>query len=338
VNAVVLVGGFGTRLRPLTLHRPKQMLPIVDRPMIEWVIEHLARHGVDRAVLALGYRPDAFADAFPDGTCAGVSLHYAVEDEPLDTAGAIRFAARHAGFTERFIVANGDVLTDLDVSAVVDFHERAGAEATVTLHEVDDPSRYGVLQTDTEGRVLAFVEKPPAAEAPSNLINAGTYVLEPSVLDRIPEGRPVSIERETFPQLVEDGTLYATVDGGVYWIDAGTPETYLHAQLDLVNGCRPLAQPVIAIDPTAVVAATATVQASVVGPDARVDDHAEVVESVVMSGATIGAKATVHSSVVGARASIGERAILDALTVVGDGETVAADSSLTARRVPSAES
>jgi mannose-1-phosphate guanylyltransferase len=338
VNAVVLVGGFGTRLRPLTLHTPKQMLPVVDRPMIEWVIEHLARHGIDRAVLSLGYRPDAFARAFPDGTCAGVALHYAEEDEPLDTAGAIRFAARHAGFTERFVVANGDVLTDLDVSAVVDFHDRAGAEATITLHEVDDPSRYGVVQTDAEGRVLAFVEKPPADEAPSNLINAGTYVLEPSVLDRIPDGRPVSIERETFPQLVDDGALYATVDGGVYWLDAGTPETYVQAQLDLMNGRRTTTPPSTAIDPTAVVATTATVRGSVLGSGVRVEEDAEVVDSIVMDGATIGAKVRIHHSVVGAGASIGDRATLEALTVIGDGEIIAAGSSLRGARVPSADS
>ena len=338
MNAVVLVGGFGTRLRPLTLHTPKQMLPIVDRPMIEWVIEHLAQHGVDRAVLSLGYRPDAFANAFPDGTCAGVALEYAVEDEPLDTAGAIRFAARHAGFTERFLVANGDVLTDLDVSTIVDFHDRAGAEATITLHEVADPSRYGVVQTDDDGRVLAFVEKPPADEAPSKLINAGTYVLEPSVLDRIPDGRPVSIERDTFPQLVEDGRLYATDDRGVYWLDAGTPETYVQAQLDLVKGSRSAAPSSIAVDPSAVIAGTATVRGSVVGAGARIDEHAEVIDSIVMADATVGSKARVDHSVVGVAASIGERATLEALTIVGDGETIAADSNLEAARVPSVDS
>ena len=338
MNAVVLVGGFGTRLRPLTLHTPKQMLPIVDRPMIEWVIEHLARHGVDHAVLSLGYRPDAFASAFPDGTCAGVALEYAVEDEPLDTAGAIRYAARHAGFTERFIVANGDVLTDLDVSAIVDFHDRSGAEATITLHEVDDPSRYGVVQTGDDGRVLAFVEKPPADKAPSKLINAGTYVLEPSVLDRIPDGRPVSIERETFPQLVDDGRLYATDDGGVYWLDAGTPETYVEAQLDVVNGRRSAAASSAVIDPTAVVAATATVRGSVLGPGSHVDDDAEVIDSIVMAGASIGAKARIEHSVVGVGATIGARATLEALTVVGDGETISAGSTLRSARVPSADS
>lgn len=339
MKAVVLVGGFGTRLRPLTLRTPKQMLPIVDRPMIEWVIGHLGRHGVDHAVLALGYRPDDFAAAYPDGRCAGVELHYAVEDEPLDTAGAIRFAAVDAGIRERFVVMNGDVLTDLDVSALVAFHGRAGAEATIALHEVADPSRYGVVPTDDDGRVIAFVEKPAPGEAPTSLINAGTYVLEPSVLDRIDVGRRVSIERETFPAMVEDRSLFAAPDGGVYWLDTGTPEAYLQAQLDLIDGRRAVPPEIslTAIDPSAVISPTASVRSSVLGRDVRVDDHAEVVGSVVQRGATIGAKARVRGSIVGAGASIGEGATLDDLCVVGDGETVVAGADLQGVRMPASD-
>ena len=221
MRAVVLVGGFGTRLRPLTLGTPKQMLPVVDRPMIEWVVGHLAEHGVDEAVLSLGYKPDAFTEAYPDATCAGVRLTYAVEDEPLDTAGAIRFAATEAGIDERFLVVNGDVLTDLDVGALVRFHDAHGGAGTLHLIPVEDPSRYGVVPTDADGRVQAFVEKPSRDEAPSHWINAGTYVLEPEVLDRIaPEGR-VSVERETFPALAAEGTLYG-YEAETYWVDAGT--------------------------------------------------------------------------------------------------------------------
>ena len=237
MRAVVLVGGLGTRLRPLTLTRPKQMLPIVNRPMIEHVVGHLGRHGVDEVVLSLGYRPDGFRHAYPDATCAGVRLHYAVEPERLDTAGAISFAAHHAGIDERFLVLNGDVLTDLDVTAFVAFHDQAGAEGTIALHKVDDPSRYGVVPTDPDGRVIAFVEKPPPGTAPSSMINAGTYVLEPDVLDRIVPGRPMSVEREVFPGMVADGTLFA-VDDDAYWIDTGTPREYIQAQLDLIDGRR----------------------------------------------------------------------------------------------------
>ncbi len=208
MRAVVLVGGEGTRLRPLTLTTPKQMLPIVEQPMIERVLGQLARHGIDEAVLSLGYKPDAFIDAYPEGSVSGVRMTYAVEHDPLDTAGAIRFAADHAGIDETFVAVNGDVLTDIDIGALVDLHRRHGATGTIALTPVEDPSAFGVVPTDEEGRVTAFIEKPPRDEAPTNLINAGIYVLEPSVLASIAPDVRVSIERETFPALVEKGSLY----------------------------------------------------------------------------------------------------------------------------------
>ncbi len=166
-----------------------------------------------------------------------MSLHYAIEPEPRDTAGAIRFAATDAGIAERFLVLNGDILTDLDIGALVAAHERTGAEGTIALHRVDDPSAFGVVPTDADGRVTAFIEKPPRDEAPTDLINAGTYVLEASVLDRIEPDVPVNVERVTFPAMVADGSLYA-LDGDTYWLDAGTPATYLAANLDLITGRR----------------------------------------------------------------------------------------------------
>ena len=206
MDAVVLVGGEGTRLRPLTYEVPKQMLPVVERPMIVHVIEWLATHGVDRAVLSLGYRADAFMEAFPSQEIAGVALEYVVEPELLDTAGAIRFAASEAGVKDTFLVLNGDVLTDLDASALVAFHRTRPAQASIALTPVLDPSRFGVVPTDEDGRVTAFIEKPPLGQAPTNLINAGIYVLETSVLEQIPEAGRVSIERETFPALVSAGS------------------------------------------------------------------------------------------------------------------------------------
>ena len=192
MDAVVLVGGEGTRLRPLTYEVPKQMLPVVERPMIVHVIEWLATHGVDRAVLSLGYRADAFMEAFPSQEIAGVALEYVVEPELLDTAGAIRFAASEAGVKDTFLVLNGDVLTEVDASALVAFHRTRPAQASIALTPVQDPSRFGVVPTDEDGRVTAFIEKPPPGQAPTNLINAGIYVLETSVLEQIPEGRRVS--------------------------------------------------------------------------------------------------------------------------------------------------
>jgi mannose-1-phosphate guanylyltransferase len=335
MRAVVLVGGFGTRLRPLTLSTPKQMLPVVDRPMIEWVLAGLARHGVDDAVLALGYRPDTFAERYPDGTCAGVRLHYAVEPEPLDTAGAIRFAALDAGIDDRFVVVNGDVLTDLDLTALIASHDASGGEGTIALHRVDDPSAFGVVPTHPDGRVQAFVEKPPRDEAPTDLINAGTYVLEPSVLDRIVGGRRVSIEREVFPAMVADDVLYAFDDGGVYWLDTGTPQQYLTAMLDIVGGRRAAALG----DPPPAVAADASVDGaevldSVIMSGAAVGAGAVVRRSALLPGARVSAGATVIGSVIGPGAVVGAGAHVVGGSVLGDGVVVADGAVVHGRRVP----
>lgn len=332
MRAVVLVGGFGTRLRPLTTSVPKQMLPIVDRPMIERVLVSLSKHGVDDAILSLGYRPDAFIEAYPDDVCAGVRVHYAVEPEPLDTAGAVRFAADEGGIDSTFLVVNGDVLTDLDIAALWELHRERSAEGTIALTPVDDPSRYGVVPTDERGRVEAFIEKPPADEAPSNWINAGTYVLEPSVLERIPGGRRVSIERETFPAMVTDGTLFA-MQSDAYWVDAGTPATYLQVQLDLIDGVR--GAPERAISSTAEVDPDAFVERSVLMDGARVGAGARVSSSIVMNGATIEAGATVDRSIVGSRSSIGAGATVESLTVVGADTTIEPGSTWHEARVPS---
>jgi len=322
MKAVVLVGGFGTRLRPLTHTTPKQMLPILHKPMIEHVLAHLAHHGITEAVLSMGYRPDAFADAYPDGRCAGVELHYAIEPEPLDTAGAIRFAALDAGIDERFLVVNGDVLTDLDLGALIRFHDVHGGEGTIALHRVDDPSAFGVVPTDDDGRVLAFVEKPAREEAPTDLINAGTYVLEAPVLERIADGRKVSIEREVFPAMVADGVLYAMA-GRTYWIDTGTPAKYLQSQLDLLDGLR--GEPAQGIHPGAHISAEAKVVRSVVGDGATVDAGAHVRDAVLMAGAHVGANAVIERAVLGRRASVGAGARVDDLAVLGDGAVVAAN-------------
>jgi mannose-1-phosphate guanylyltransferase len=327
VKAVVLVGGFGTRLRPLTLTTPKNLLPVVHVPMVERVVAHLGAHGVTEAVLSLGYKPDTFLEAYPDGTCAGVALSYAVEDEPLDTAGAIRFAAGEAGIDERFVVVNGDVLTDLDVTRLVRFHDASDAEGTVALHTVEDPSRYGVVVTDVAGRVEAFVEKPDRDEAPSLQINAGTYVFESSVLARIPAGRPVSVERETFPAMVEAGSLYA-LEGNAYWLDAGTPETYLQANLDL------LPADASDIHPDAKVSDSAHIERSVVGAGATIGDEVTLTEAVVLAGATVETGARIHRSIVGPGAVVREGAELLDLSVIGDRVDIEPRARLTNERVP----
>ena len=333
MRAVVLVGGFGTRLRPLTNDLPKQMLPIVRVPMIERVVAALGSFGVTEAVLSLGYRPDAFIDAYPDGVCAGVVLHYAVEPEPLDTAGAVRFAALSAGIDDTFIVVNGDVLTDLDVAELWNFHKSHGAEGTIALTPVDDPSRYGVVPIDDDGRVIEFVEKPDPGTAPTNWINAGTYVLEPSVLDRIASDRKVSIERETFPAMVADESLYA-LHSSSYWIDAGTPETYLRAQLDLVDGIRANEAAVL---PSDEIDTSALVENSVLGADVVVGNGAIIRNSIVMDGVTVGPGVRIHDSIIASGARIGPDSHLGELTVIGAGMQVPAQSKLSGVRLPESE-
>ena len=316
MRAVVLVGGFGTRLRPLTLSVPKPMLPVGHVPIIERLITNLAAGGVTEATLALGFKAEPFIAAFPDGTCAGVALRYAVEPEPLDTAGASAFAADFSGIDETFVVANGDILTDLDVSAMAEFHRSSGAEATIHVIPVEDPSSFGVVDIDADARVSRFVEKPAPGEAPSNLINAGTYVLDRSVLDRIPRGRKVSIERSTFPAVADGGRLFAWATDD-YWIDTGRPELYLQANLDLLSGRRHHGCQGVHDD--ASVHATAQIVDSIVGAGASVGAGAVIRRSVVFSGAVVGARATISDSSVmghvGAGASI-EHVVLGAEAVI----------------------
>ena len=202
MKAVVLVGGEGTRLRPLTYTTPKSLLPIANQPFLERQLAWLESHGVDEVVLSLGYLPDAFQAHFPNDRCGGVRLSYVVEGKPLGTAGGIRYAAE-GGIDGRFVVCNGDILTDLDLAAMIRFHEASGAQATIALTQVEDPSAFGVVPTRADGEVVGFIEKPPRDLAPTNWINAGIYVLEPALLQRIPPRVNVSIERETFPRMVE---------------------------------------------------------------------------------------------------------------------------------------
>ncbi len=328
MKAVVLVGGEGTRLRPLTLTTPKPLLPIANVAFLERQLAWLGGHGVDEVVLSLGYLPNAFTEHFSDDRFGDIKLRFVVEHEPLGTAGGIRFAAE--GIDERLLVCNGDVLTDLDLGELVRFHAEREAAATIALTRVEDPSAFGVVPTRADGEVVAFVEKPPRHQAPTNWINAGTYVLEPEVIDSIPPRLTVSIERETFPRMLEGpGRLFA-MQSGAYWLDIGTPQKYLEAQLDVasgrlgtppVEGATELAagvwiQPGATVDPSAFVAgpsvigvgarigARARVEASVLGPGTIVGEGANLLRSVVLRGATVAPGARVTDEVVGPEAGL----------------------------------
>jgi len=326
MQAVVLVGGEGTRLRPLTDDVPKPALTLVDRPFLAYMVEWLAGHGVDEVVLACGFLPDVLREALGEGEHEGTRLRYVVEPERRGTAGAIRFAAEALGdeLEDRFLALNGDVLTDLDLTALVGEHERAAARATLALYPVEDSSAYGLVSHDDDGAVLDFTEK--TGEAVPGEINAGAYVLERSVLDLIPAGQEVSIEREVFPRLVGDGLQALPLDG--YWMDIGTPERYLQASWDILEG-----RVETEVEPTApgvLVAADAAVEASatigpraVVAPGCEVGPEAEVRESVLLDGCTVGEGARVVGSVLAAGVAVEPGAVLEG-AVVGRDERVPA--------------
>jgi len=326
VQAIVLVGGEGTRLRPLTNDVPKPALTLVDRPFLAYAIEWLAAHGVSEVVLACGFLPDVLRDVLGQHERAGVRITYVAEPEPLGTAGAIRFAADALGdrLEDRFLALNGDVLTDLDLSALVRAHEERGARGTIALYPVEDSSAYGLVRCGEGGRVLEFLEK-TGEEVPGE-INAGAYVLDRSVLDLIPAGQAVSIEREVFPRLVGDGLSALLLDG--YWMDIGTPERYLQASWDILEG-----RVETRVEPTSpglLVAAGATVAAgaqigprAVIAPGCRIEAGAEVGESVLLDGCAVGEGASVQGSILapGARVEPGARLVN---AVVGRDERVPA--------------
>lgn len=317
MKALLLAGGFGTRLRPLTLTRPKPLLPVYNRPHIAHVFDLLQRHGVDEAVLLTSYLASTFDYLVDEARGRGMTLEVSQEEEPLGTAGALKHAEALTG-GETFLVLNGDVLTDADVGALLRFHREREAEATILLTPVEDPSIYGVVPTGEDGRVTSFVEKPPPGTAPTNLINAGVYVLEPSVLARVPRGEPWSIERATFPELVEDGGRLFALASESYWIDIGTPEKYLQANLDALGG-RVALEGVPVADSR--VAADARVSCSCLGAGVTVEAGAGVADSVLLPGVTVGEGAEVRRSVLGEGVKVAPGATVDGRTL-GDHELV----------------
>ncbi len=327
MQAIVLVGGEGTRLRPLTSDVPKPAVTLVDRPFLAYAIEWLAAHGVSEVVLACGFLPEVLREALVDEEeRAGVRITYVAEPKPLGTAGAIRFAAEAIGerLEDRFFALNGDVLADLDLSALMRVHRQRGARATIGLHPVEDSSAYGLVRCDEEGKVLEFVEK--TGRAVPGEINAGAYVLERSVLDLIPAGQAVSIEREVFPRLAGDGLSALVLDG--YWMDIGTPERYLQASWDILEGSVETR-----VEPTApglLVAGGALIDEEArIGPRAvvsagcRVERGAEVGDSVLLDGCTVGRGSLVQGSILAPGAEVEPGAVLRN-AVVGRDERVPA--------------
>ena len=327
MEAIILVGGEGRRLRPLTDTRPKPMMPLVDRPFVAHQLDQLRRFGVTDVIFSCGYRPEALEEHFGDGSRIGMRVRYVVDPLPLGTAGAIKNAEPLLG-GERTLVLNGDILTDLDLAALVAHHDSARVSGTLALTPVDDPSRYGLVRLYADHRVEAFVEKPAPDELRPGepyLINAGTYLLEHDVLDLIPAGQPCSIERDVFPGLAAAGRLNGFPSDS-YWLDIGTPESYLQAHLDVLSGAVRTESPVGEryLGPAADVAPGAVVAGgSTIGPATVVGDGANVERSVIGSDSRIGRGARVSGSIVGAGVRVGDGAeILDGV-VIGDAASIA---------------
>jgi mannose-1-phosphate guanylyltransferase len=347
MKGVILVGGEGTRLRPLTVNRPKSMVPIANEPFLARMIRYLKAGGIDEIILAMGYLPDRIRAYFGEGESLGVRLVYSVEESPLGTAGAVKLAAPYIG-GETCFVFNGDVLTDLDLDALLRFHRARRAQVTIALSPVDNPSIYGVVETATDGRIRRFIEKPPPEEVTTNLINAGTYVMEPEVLDRIPPGEFYMYEHGVFPGLLEAGAPLYAFASDCYWIDIGTPAKYLSVNQDLLEGrVRRHGEAVRPPGPGTVIDREAEVRGPVVlGADCRIEAGARLIgPSALSDGCVVERGATVEASVLweGARAGagavargaiLGRRTILRGQVldgaVIGDEAVVEADNILAA--------
>jgi mannose-1-phosphate guanylyltransferase len=323
MQALILAGGQGTRLRPLTLTTPKPVLPLAGRPFLAFMLDWLAAHGVTEAILSCGFMADRVARVLGDRQ-GDMSLRYVTEPEPLGTAGPLRLAADEGGLDERLLVVNGDVLTDLDLGAQLAFHARAGAWATLALVAVEDSSSYGLVPTTPSGEVKAFLEKVAGdggdAPPPTDRVNAGVYVIERAVAERIPPGRAVSFEREVFPGLVGDGLFGYPADG--YWIDIGTPERYLEATYDLLSGRLGSALPArdeggSLVLPGCRVEGAEIGPLSVLGPGCVVEPGARVARSALHEGVTVGAGAAIEDAVLADGVAVGEGARVAPGAVIG---------------------
>ena len=350
MKAILLAGGKGTRLRPLTIHTPKPIVPIFDRPFLHYQLDLLKQvPEIDEVILSLNYQPRRIEEIFGDGSETGLGIRYVVEPTPLGTGGAVRYAGET--LRESVVVFNGDVLTEVDLASVIALHRERKAKATIVLTPVENPTAYGLVETDPHGNVRRFLEKPKPDEITCDTINAGIYVLEPDTFDRIPKDTPWSIERSFFPSLVErDETFVAYIYRG-YWIDIGTPERYALVHHDIMDGrfrsslfghnkavvVSPHARidegvtlegPCF-VDEGAVVKTGTRIGAySVIGRQCHIEEHAVVERSIVWANTRISQEASVRRSIIGRHCHIGRNAMVEPGTILGD-KSVVTDYSTT---------
>ncbi len=348
MKAVILVGGEGTRLHPLTCNTTKAMVPVLNKPFLEHLLGYLKRHGVTDIILAMSYLPHHIKDYFGDGVKTGVRLSYLIEEEPLGTAGALKNAERY--LDETFLMLNGDIFTDLDITAMIDFHRESAAEATIAVTPVDDPTAYGLIETDAEGRISRFLEKPGWEEVTTNMINAGIYVLEPDILARIPPKKTVSIERETFQQLLAQGKPMYAYSSTAYWLDMGTPEKYLRLNHDLLLGKAPSLFNATGgvqigggsrIDPSAKVEAPVLIGEgcvigwgvkikgpAVLGPECEIDEGASIEGAVLWNNVRAGKRAILRNCIAADHCQIHEASQVTDNCVLGDKVVVGKNNKL----------
>jgi mannose-1-phosphate guanylyltransferase len=347
VQALILAGGEGTRLRPLTTTVPKPVVPLVDRPFIRFMLDWLRSHGVDDVVMSCGHLASGVRNVLGDGSALGIKLRYVEEPRPLGTGGAVKYA--EPLLQERFLMLNGDVLTDMDLTAQIAQHEQTGARATLALTPVEDPSAYGLVRTRDGGEVTEFVEKPAPDQIDTRNISAGAYVLERSVLDLLEADQPASIERDVFPRLVGEG-LYGYVSEG-YWLDIGTPERYLEGTFDILEGTVTsgvqdrMGESYLCVEDGVENAGRIIPSALVesgcrIGEHARiggrvvlehgvsVGEHTTIERAVVMQGAEIGRNCTLSGCIVGGGVRIGDECHVDGLSVLGEGVTLGAGNEV----------
>jgi mannose-1-phosphate guanylyltransferase len=346
MKAILLAGGKGTRLRPLTIHTPKPIVPIFNRPFLHYQIDLLKQvPEIDEVILSLNYQPRRIEEIFGDGAEIGMKIRYVVEPAPLGTAGAVRYAGD--SLTESVVVFNGDVLTQIDLAAVIQLHRERRARATIVLTPVENPSAYGLVETDADGNIQRFLEKPKPEEITTNLINAGIYVLEPDTFDRIPKDVAWSIERSYFPSLIERGETFVAYVYNGYWIDIGTPEKYSQVHCDIMDGHYAAAPFANATGPHTFVAPDARIEEgavvegpcfidegvlvksgarvgpySVIGRQTQIEENATIESAIIWPNCRISQHASVRNAIVGRNCHLGRHVTLDGQAVLGDKTTL----------------
>ena len=346
MKAILLAGGKGTRLRPLTIHTPKPVVPIFNRPFLHYQLDLLKQvPEIDEVVLSLNYQPRRIEEVFGDGSAAGIKIRYVVEPVPLGTAGAVKYAGDN--LTESVVVFNGDVLTEIDLAAVIRLHRERRAKATIVLTPVENPTAYGLVETDPDGNIRRFLEKPKPEEVTTNHINAGIYVLEPDTFDRIPKDVAWSIERSYFPSLVERGETFVAYIYNGYWIDIGTPEKYSQVHRDIMDGrfgappFRDLPAPRMSIAPDARIEAGAVLEGpcfidegvlvkagarigphSVIGRQSQIEEDARIEDAILWPNCRISRDASIRNAIIGRQCHLGRSVTVNSGAVLGDKTTL----------------